>query len=421
MLLTLKKYNLYSTLPILLCLPLIFLDLKLAAGGLAVSLFILVIVLIYYKNNPTFTYTIIAALILRVLLLIINEYIPFLPLQPDALHYSAQAMKIVENRTYNLPLFYDIPYSMSVKSYSFFLSLFYSFFGKMPFFASIVNVILGILSSLLIYKIAKLVFNNEKIAFNSMLVSLFLPSIIAFTSYVLRDTLVMLLTLNMIWFILLFLYKGHSITHGLLALVFFVLVGILRIQNFYLYTVFFILFTFILVFSSRSKLLLKFTVSFLLVCILFFLILRYNNAIMTIITYPMRAKALRAQGGSAYLVGMQYHSLIDFLIYLPIRFIYFSFGPFLWNAGGGFQLLTALEGIIVFIAFILTVQYIIKRKPLRMASPESFLLIFCFVGIAANAIVDSNFGTAVRHRMMYIIFFFMFAAAQIKNIKLKFF
>jgi len=408
-----------SFVPLLTLLPFLFVDLKIAAGMLGAVAFLLWLHFKVKLVNRNVYYILVAAFALRFLLILANEYLGLLPLQPDALHYSAQAMKIVDNQMRHLPLFYDVPYSLSVKSYSFFLSLFYDVLGEMPFFAALVNVILGILSSLLIYKIAMLIFEDERIAFASMTISLFFPSIIAFTSYVLRDALVMYLTLNMIFYFSLYLQKNKAIQNFIKAVFFFLLVGILRIQNFYLYALLFLLFALILLFESKNRLLLKFGVLTLLAFCLVFIFARYGDFIMTIVTYPMRAQPLRARGGSAYLVGMQYNSMFDFLFYLPIRFFFFAFGPFLWNAGGAFQLLTAVEGLFVFTAFVLTVQFAIKKRFVNFSKAELFLLMFCFLGLAANAMVDSNFGTAVRHRMQYIIFLFIFAAAYLRNIKMK--
>lgn len=418
MLITAPTHTWRSYLPVLFLLPLLFVEPKLAAGLLLVCVFGFGFFLASRNADSVLVQAVFVALVLRTFLVFANEYFTFLPLQPDALHYSAQAMKILDNQARNLPIYYDIPYSLSVKSYSLFLSVFYGLLGEMPLVARVVNVLLGIMSGVMVYKISLLVFESRRTARIALLFALFLPSIIAFTSYVLRDTLVLYLTLNMIYFTLR-AQQSKRLRHVLLAGLFFALVGIIRIQNLYLYTLFYLLYFAWMVLKSPKNRRLKFSILTFLIIGMAVVFVVYQDFIVGVITYPLRAQPLRAEGGSAYLVNMQYNSLLDVIIYSPIRFVYFTFGPFLWNVGGAFQLLTALEGIIVFAAFLFTIQYFRRHRMPQHQHWQLFLILFCMLGLLANAMVDSNFGTAVRHRMNYILFFFMFAAAYFRNIKIK--
>ena len=408
-----------SLVPVFGCIAFLFIDLQYAAALLLASAFYAYVAFACRERDALFNVLVISAFTLRIALVLLNQKLAFLPLQPDSFHYSMQAMKIVDNASRNLPVFYDMPVSTSVKSYSFFLAQIYSVVGEMPLFAALVNVVFGVFSAILVFKISLHMFENKRAAYFALVFSLFLPTIIAFTSYVLRDALVLFLTLLMLYhFILADSSKNHS-RHIIIAIFTFLLVGIIRIQNLYLYTLFFLMFYMFKYLKSNVRIVFKIVLVSIVVLFVLTVALIYKDLLVSIATYPLRAQPLRAVGGSAYLQNMQYNSLLDVFKYLPIRFLYFTFGPFLWQANSAFLLLAALEGLIIFTAFVLTVQYFRKNRITRNFDMQIFLVLFCLVGLLANSMVDSNFGTSVRHRMNYIIFFFIFAGAYLRNVRFK--
>ena len=138
---------------------------------------------------------------------------------------------------------------------------------------------------------------------------------------------------------------------------------------------------------------------------------RWDNA--TFIEYLINQQGWRAQGGAAYLVDLEYQSIGDVLKYLPLRFIHFTFGPFLWNSGSIQVLASATESLIGWIFFILFFLYWQKSRWFldKMHGWYSilFMLIFLLLNLLAASIIDSNYGTAMRHRMVFMPLLFLSA------------
>ena len=408
-------------LPVIVSLLFLLVEFKYATAFTTMLAFLTFLYLVFGKKGSLFLFLVAGAFLVRILLVLLNDQLGFLPFQPDSVQYTKQAMRILDNVSRNLPLYNDMPFSTGIKSYALFLAQFYAVVGEMPLVAQIVNVILGILSAVIIYKIAILVFQDERIALFALICSLFFPTIIAFTSYVLRDPLVLFLTLLMLYYLILASKSQHKFFHVLFACLLFIIVSIIRMQNLYLYGLFFALFYSYLFIKSDVKRSFKFVFLVGLSALVLFIVYAYYDLIISIANYPLRAQPLRAVGGSAYLQHLQYNSLLDIFKYLPIRVLYFTFGPFLWQANSAFLLLAALEGMLIFAACLFTVFYFAKKRISINFDLQLFLILFCLVGLFANSMVDSNFGTAVRHRMNYIIFFFMFAGAYLRHFRIRLF
>jgi len=95
---------------------------------------------------------------------------------------------------------------------------------------------------------------------------------------------------------------------------------------------------------------------------------------------------------------------LDIIKYLPIRFLYFTFGPFLWSANTNFIVFSSLESLIGWFSFILIIINVKKLFILQDRYGIAILYIFTFaiISLMAMSIVDSNFGTATRHRLIYM-------------------
>lgn len=413
------KISWFSFLPVAACLILLVINPQVAVATTMMAVFILWILAHSGDQDRFVRKMLLTAAVLRAALTIFNHFITIFPVQSDSFLYNLHAMQMVENSVRNLPPFYDSPHSMSIKSYSYFLSLFYRALGEMPLVISMFNTILGILTALLAYRIALLVFKDKPTACFTLVLTLFFPSMIVFTTYVLRDSLIFFLTFLM-------LNAGMLAAHGekrgrntVVAVLSFVVIGIFRIQNFFLFGGFAAAYLlYYLLFIKRGKLI-KWLLAGFAVTALAYLVFLNRELLSSVITYPLRAQPLRAEGKSVYLTNLQYRTMFDFIRYSPIRFIYFTFGPFLWNVYSASMLLSAFEGMFLMFMFYFTIQYFHKKRIVLNLSSQWFLLLFCLMGLLANALVDSNFGTSVRHRLPYIIFFFMFAGAYLRDIKFR--
>jgi hypothetical protein len=414
-----SKINWLYYAPIALCLLLALVDLQIAVSIAAMMLFVLWAALKARGEDRFLWNALIIAAVFRMLLTILNEFVTIFPPQSDSVLYNLQAMQIIENSARNLPVFYDSPHSQSVHSYSFFLALFYRWAGLMPLLTSTINIVLGLLTALLVYRLSLLIFENRRAANIALIMTLFFPTFIAFTTYVLRDALILFFTFLMLYTGMLAALGRSRIVNAAIALISFVLIGIYRVQNLYLYGAIGVGYLLLALFLSKRLKTIKWALLLVGVAVMVYVLIANRELVQLIINYPLRAQPLRAGGASVYLENMEYRSLFDLIRYLPLRFIYFTFGPFLWNVYSASMLLSALESLVVVATFILTVLYFRKKKVALHLSAQWFLLFFCLTCLLANALVDSNFGTSVRHRIPYVIFFFMFTGAYLRDVKFR--
>tara|TARA_Y100000768_G_C23588052_1_gene500268 strand:- start:126 stop:590 length:465 start_codon:yes stop_codon:yes gene_type:complete len=128
-----------------------------------------------------------------------------------------------------------------------------------------------------------------------------------------------------------------------------------------------------------------------------------------IVEYFATQMSYRAQGGAAYLENLEYNSFFDIIKYAPLKFFYFVYGPFIWNASSVFTLFTALENLTV---WILSIIFLLNIKNIKCFDNRYsknffiFLFLFTFLSLAANSLIDSNYGTAIRHKMIYMPIFY---------------
>lgn len=415
------KSDSYITLIIVfLSILLSLLSIQYAEGFILLGFFSLYLFSKHSKLDSTVQVIIWAALFIRIIILLADEFHTFLPAQPDSLQYSIQASRILDNLSQNTPVFYGINPDSAVRSYSFFLSIIYGVLGEFPMLARLINTFLGILTGILVYKICFEIFNEKKIGVVACGFTLLMPSFIAFGSYVLRDAIVLFLTMSMLYHFVLASKRKDVVKNSIIVVITFALISIFRIQNLYLYIIIFSIYLFVIILRRPTGIVRKITLTSLIFITFIMLYFSYGELILSVIRYPFQVQHLRVEGGSAYLQNLHYNNVLDIIKYLPLRFFYFTFGPFIWNANSPFLMLSALEGLLILISAYFSLKYFLSNRISINSNLQIMLLLFCLLGLFANSTVDSNFGTAVRHRMNYVIFFFIFAGAYLRNKRIRF-
>ncbi|MBN2410436.1 glycosyltransferase family 39 protein [candidate division KSB1 bacterium] len=411
----------YTYLPLLICLLMLGSPISVVESVIIFCAFLIFIILKYRNYGFNFRLVIYIAACLRFILIFTDtNIVTILPEQVDTVQYHQAAHQILENFTNHLPAFNQVEQIQSVRTYGLFLSVIFKLFGEYSILARLINAFIGILTAIFVYKICIKIFNDKKVAFLSLNLVLFWPSIIVFNSYALRDSLILYFTFYMLYTIISIAKKEKLIKNYILLFVLITLIYLLRGQNIFLYFGIFLFFTIIVLIRANINKIYKFFILSLLSLILIMIYYKFSPLIIDVATYPFRALPGRIGGGSAYLQNMIYNSYWDIIKYLPVRFFYFTFGPFLWNIHGLFQLISAFEGIIVFVCFVFLLKYFNREKLRSCENIQFFLLLFCLIGLLANSMIDSNFGTSVRHRIDYIIIFFIFSSVYLKKYKFKF-
>ena len=121
----------------------------------------------------------------------------------------------------------------------------------------------------------------------------------------------------------------------------------------------------------------------------------------------------RASGGAVYLEGMQYSSWLDFLIAAPGRALYFQFAPFPLHVETVFHLLAFVSTVYVILFVIAAVRslYACETEDVVLV----ILLVVYLAGITGYGLINSNFGTNVRHRVPFVFLLLVFAAPVIQR------
>lgn len=121
----------------------------------------------------------------------------------------------------------------------------------------------------------------------------------------------------------------------------------------------------------------------------------------------------RARGGAVYLEGMQYSSWFDFLLVAPTRAIYFQFAPFPLHVDQIFHLLAFIMTPIVIVLFISAVRSLYECE--YDETVAVLLVVVYLAGITGYGLINSNFGTNVRHRIIFEFLLILMAAPVIKR------
>jgi hypothetical protein len=334
--------------------------------------------------------------------------------------YSGVANLILKNYQNNFPLYYGIPFSEGVKAYSLLVGFFYYLLENQEIIMRLVNAFLIVLMTARIYQISIQIFSDKRQALLACILTNLYPSIILFSCLNLRDPIVLYLTYEMIYQF----FKAHQLNFVTLRtawiLVLYWIIGQIRPQNFYLFALICLIYFSIIFLKRKGQKNLKIILFITFLGILIFLGIIFQDVMNFFIEYPLQTMQKRVEGGSAYLVGMKYTTIFDIFLYAPIRFIYFTFGPLIWDVRGASMLISFFESLGIMAIFYWALKYFYKLRRASNLNLQIFLLVFGFIGLMANAIVDSNYGTAIRHRMVYIIPFIVFASAYLVNIKYNF-
>ena len=116
----------------------------------------------------------------------------------------------------------------------------------------------------------------------------------------------------------------------------------------------------------------------------------------------------RSQGGAVYLDGMLYQSWFDFLLAAPARGIYFQFAPFPLHVESVFHLLGFFGTVGTIVLFVSAVRSLVNCESDEIIAV--FLVVVYLAGIVGYGSINSNFGTNVRHRMVFDFLLVVFAS-----------
>ncbi|PSQ32051.1 hypothetical protein BRD16_00770 [Halobacteriales archaeon SW_6_65_46] len=127
--------------------------------------------------------------------------------------------------------------------------------------------------------------------------------------------------------------------------------------------------------------------------------------------------AYRASGGAVYLDGMQYSSWFEFILVAPTRALYFQFAPFPLHVEQVFHLLTFTMTPVVILLFVSAARSLYGVE--YNETVAVLLVVVYLAGISGYGLINSNFGTNVRHRIVFDFLLVVMAAPVVKRWELR--
>ncbi len=291
----------------------------------------------------------------------------------------------------------------------------YTVLGRSPFLLTVVQIMVVSLTPLLVYKTARLLFDSTPVARYAALMTAFFPSMVIWSSMLLKDSIVIFLFCTTVFFSLK-LQLENKIYYALPSLTAMVLIFPIRGYVFY----------FALLAVVASYLLSRYggaTVAALAVrlaglCLVGLVIFalgfdeiakqQVNSNLLDQVQNSRMDMARRADSGFDATANVS--TLRGALSFLPRGVMYLLFAPFPWEGGGARKLLAVPEMVVWYGLFPFCVMGMLytARKLFRRA-----LIIFLFTIQLTlfYAIFQGNLGTAHRQRTQLFVFYFIFTSA----------
>ena len=333
--------------------------------------------------------------------------------------YYTTALLIKDNLVHGIPAFNNVQESVHGIIYPAVCALIYYVFGDYQILARIFNCFLGAMVADRVYSLTLKLTDNRQAALIAALFTLFFPSFIVFSTLDMRDAAIFYLTVDMLHRSSQIIISRRYRDYAFLALD---IVGLyfLRTQYLILFTLIFLLYwlirTIIVVHGFKRWFIITLILS---ITIGGYLVLERSDYFAYLFKEINADMEWRTAGGSAYLTGMSYDSWWDIIYLMPLRVIHFTFGPFLWNVNNIFMFVGAIESLVL--VLLVAAAFSREASRLYLRHPQQYLLLmtFAMVGLFTSAIIDSNYGTAIRHKMNFIFIFFILGSTYLKDLRLR--
>lgn len=311
--------------------------------------------------------------------------------------------------------------SIESLSFAYFNSPFYIITGNSFLSMKVINSLFGALTAFLFYKII-LNISNFKTAKMGFFLIAFFPSFILFSSQNFADSSIAFFTALFLYLSILFI-KKQKIKYLIYALIPIAIGSLFRIPNAVIYILslapFFIFYLFKMKNNMEKPIIILFIIP---IVVLFSIFLHKNLSNLTDITFLEEIRSYNTRGDSSYLQNLSYNSFTDIIKYTPIRSFYFAFSPLPWQINRPISYVASLESLLMFVFFILAIIYtIFSVKKINRRNEILFLWIFILIGISSYSIVESNVGSAIRHRIIFTPTIIVLMSYFLYNIKINIF
>lgn len=392
--------------------------------GFTGILLVCLLTFIISLRHPDVSKILYAGLGLRIFVLLLGHYLITLPdSTDDAWNFENKAWIWGQNDFFYALSNYTGP---SPDFISWLISIPYSLFGRSLLMAQSISLFFGVASIFLCWLIAKKLWSDHIANKVGWITALF-PSLILYSVLFLREVYIVFFILlallgvvswaktnNLKSFILAMIgFIGATFFHGAMmigAIAFISIVGISSLKE-------------TLKFISRGKINFKISIFLFSFVILAGLYLTNNikvpylgnfKSTSSIENLSIKTK-LNTHGDASWPKWTIIRSVSDLFYKIPVRASYFVFGPFPWDVKKFKHLIGMFDAFLyMYLVYLIisNIRIILKDPALRI------VLIILLSYILVFSVGVGNFGTSIRHRSKFVVFFILLAANGLHKIKL---
>jgi len=372
--------------------------------GFVSFLGILIITLIIGAKNPSIKVALIIAFIVRFTLALIQFYaFPLPDSTADAVVFERVAWDMASQRNLSQT------FTFGAYIYSWIISIFYSLFGvRSPLFMQSLNVLLGILIVFNVYKITKIIYNDERVNSLAALITSIYPTLALYSAITLREAFFTYFASAGTIFFVKWL-NDNNISSYLLAIILFLFSSLFHTAGFFLIisALLVLLFEVFKILKKRKVPLKRITLVFFGIVVISFMIttgvgidkiiglLNAEDAGETLITTQLVGQ----RGRTAFPAFLTQNSLIGTILVLPIRFLYFVFSPFVWDVSAAADIFGLIDALILIVLFWNIFKF--KRYD-QNKDVVKIMTFFLILTLLATSLGVNNIGTAIRHRAKFV-------------------
>ena len=388
--------------------------------GLTSLLLVTLIFLIIAENKPPVAKILYVALILRILVIFLNQNIITIPDGlGDAGRFEVKAYEI--SRSGFLSTLTNFP-GFSSFFISWVIAVLYSLFGQSELMGQSLSLFFGMGSVYLGWLLTKKVWNQRAADKAGWFLALF-PTLILYSCLILREAYVV--------FFLLIALNGivdWTRTNKFKSLI-FVIIGFIGATLFHGGMIFgFVVFSIIIFLQSiiivfRNLINLNINLRFLIITICGIIIATSTlvgtinipkiGNVGTLMDFDRKSWVILDQiknvniGTAKYPSWAVPSSKSEILFKSPIRMVYFVFSPFPWDIKKFNHLIGLLDAILyMFLSYL-----IFQNRKIILDDPAlKIILIILFTYILIYGLGSGNFGTSIRHRSKFAVIFILLAA-----------
>lgn len=307
-------------------------------------------------------------------------------------------------------------FAKSLTGYTDLLTLIYLFFDSQRVIAQYVNVVLGVSSIYLLYRILELLQIDQKDIIRTCFFMTIFPAYLFISSVLLRDVLVIFFTMSSLYFFILW-YNKPLKRYTIMTFLMLFIAAYFHSGVVFLAVGFIYFFTFWNPKKKKLNFSIKSLFSLAILSLPFLFILSNPDFFLDKFArldeqnLASSVASDRVEAGSRYLSWVKPSNIFELILYSPLKMLYFIFSPMPWDVRNILDIITIIfDSSIFYFLFYGFWKYRVKdgfKKSMILNSLVigAYAVIFAFSwGVVAS-------GTAMRHRekilMLLIIIYLL--------------